>query len=84
MAPFVVSLITDIRAMPLDHTWLAQLLGLLACIGKEVLQMRGPWSLPGLCPLQPLRPVGHLLRVGAVVSKCRQRHQQQTAQEGNH
>lgn len=31
MAPFVVSLVTDIRAMPLDHTWLAQLLGLLAC-----------------------------------------------------
>ena len=31
MAPFGVSLITDIRAMPLDRTWVAHLLGLRAC-----------------------------------------------------
>ena len=35
-------------------------------------------------PLQPLRPVRRLLRVGAIVGQRRQRHQQQTAQEGNH
>ena len=34
--------------------------------------------------LKPLRPVRRLLRVGAIVGQRRQRHQQQTAQEGNH